>query len=716
MPDLPPISTPRVPMYVNNQMTMEWQAFFRDIVTAINGSGVGGLTITVTGTAPIQSSGGVNPDISIVPATSSVPGYMTVAQVAQLNAAVSKSLTSFPYVIGWVDIGLSDISGLTVTFPAIKCIFPTKEVVLSSWSHTFTQGTNYSVWVDSDGVITYDEHNLDGTHDRFPDKCYLCQVLTWATTSVNTGIWTVWSMCDRNPVEKRNRLIDVGMDSLINDYYVKPHDHEWAGSLDMAYQEVVRTSAGRLYICLNPGPIHATEPPAPAITWEPYAYSGFQEFKWGATDDDLTVLRYIGRDTYEGAFRQGVIAGVHNVFGLISAAYLARCPREISSPLAEPLWNYVKNAINRAVVVWQGSHAYKYGQLVTGDFNFEGWVWQAQNDGTSAAAPVGFEVSPPPTPGISLYIDNDITWKCVGRTSYHNPDVNWTIMDTDTLMEQVTTPDSHDGGVLGLVALVDQLLQSGYLPDGFFNDNCEHGITYFTALYNIVYFNIISQFEAFDLYPAHQFYLIADGNQTEYPFFLLMDVCGGWYTLSALVRIMSDPSSSSSPAEIAYVEAFRDSCLEGVNKFWDDTSKCFTWVLDENGDQIPAYDPALVEVDNVAGYPWVMAQYFPILNGIPVGSYKTTNAALWAETIFPYWWKLCSESAPFLLGDHHLGLLIGDFTDMRRREVINMVEESKMDYVSNSLVNTKWFHNLAIYLYITKSLVLRPLDSSPMAR
>jgi hypothetical protein len=641
---------------------------------------------------------------------------VTQTTITQIETALEEplyALESFPYVLGWEEIGLSSISGLTVTFPEITCVFPDNDQIhFESWTHTFTQGKEYSVWVSSAGVIAYDEYASGATHTRYADKLYLCRIITWPTTSVNTGIWVVWTMCDKIPVIKRNRLIDISADSIINDYYVKPHDYDWAEGLDLKYQEVVRTSAGLLYMCLNPGRIPLTEPDAPTITWEPYDYSGFQEFKWAYLPADLTVLRYIGKDTYEGAFKQGVVSGVHNIFGLSAAMFLARCPKEIIEDLATPLWNYVKNAINRAVTVWQAGHAYKYGQLVTGDYNFEGWVWQAQNDGTSDAAPVGFDVSPAPTPGTTTYTDNDITWKCVGRTSYHNPDVNWTIMDTDTLMELVTTPDSHDGGVLGLVGLVDQLLRMNYLPDAFYSDNCEHGITYFAALYNIVYYNLLSQFESFNLYPAHQFYLIPDGDQTEYPFFLFMDICGGWYTLAAMVRIMSDSRSPSIPADITYVETFRDSCLIGVSKFWDDTELCFTWVLDSSGNQMSAYNPIIVEAENVWGYPWIMAQYFPILMGVPCGSYKTTNAALWAESKFPYWWKLQQESAPFLIGEHHLGCLIGDFTDMRRREIIDMCEHGKMDYIENSLVNTKWFHNLSMYLYITKSLTVRPMNKA----
>lgn len=33
MPRPYPISTPRVPMYIDNRMTIEWQAFFRDLVS-----------------------------------------------------------------------------------------------------------------------------------------------------------------------------------------------------------------------------------------------------------------------------------------------------------------------------------------------------------------------------------------------------------------------------------------------------------------------------------------------------------------------------------------------------------------------------------------------------------------------------------------------------------------------------------------------------------
>ena len=35
MGNLAPISTPRIPMYINDQMTIVWQAFFRDITRLV---------------------------------------------------------------------------------------------------------------------------------------------------------------------------------------------------------------------------------------------------------------------------------------------------------------------------------------------------------------------------------------------------------------------------------------------------------------------------------------------------------------------------------------------------------------------------------------------------------------------------------------------------------------------------------------------------------
>src|SRR5215467_3925971 len=57
--------------------------------------GTGGGTVSsVTGTAPIQSTGGTTPVISIDPATGSTPGSLSAADKAKLDAATSSPSAS----------------------------------------------------------------------------------------------------------------------------------------------------------------------------------------------------------------------------------------------------------------------------------------------------------------------------------------------------------------------------------------------------------------------------------------------------------------------------------------------------------------------------------------------------------------------------------------------------------------------------------------------
>lgn len=73
--DLPPTETLAV---VNSDGT----ALPCLVVTPSGGGGV----VTVTGSAPITSSGGVNPDIAILPATTLAAGSMSAADKAKLNS------------------------------------------------------------------------------------------------------------------------------------------------------------------------------------------------------------------------------------------------------------------------------------------------------------------------------------------------------------------------------------------------------------------------------------------------------------------------------------------------------------------------------------------------------------------------------------------------------------------------------------------------------
>jgi hypothetical protein len=100
------------------------------IATAISGGGGGGGggVATVTGTAPIQSSGGANPAISISQASSTIPGYLAAADWVTFNNKLGTATqfageVSGPYnniVINAGVITTAKISDAAVTFAKLQ--------------------------------------------------------------------------------------------------------------------------------------------------------------------------------------------------------------------------------------------------------------------------------------------------------------------------------------------------------------------------------------------------------------------------------------------------------------------------------------------------------------------------------------------------------------------------------------------------------------------
>ncbi|MBA3027430.1 MAG: hypothetical protein FP816_01255 [Desulfobacteraceae bacterium] len=641
---------------------------------------------------------------------------VSAATQLALNVKAEKG-THYPYALNIQDVGQADIDGLTITFASagpMGVVFDSATYTLESFTHTFTQGQNYFVWVNPDGTILYDEAD-EGNFDRYDLKCPLYKVLTWPVGSENTGIWAVWKMADTIPVRNTVWKVPVNLDLLLNDYWVFPHNKEW-GAQTLEYRDCVRTSARRLYLCTVPGTISITEPLAPALVWEPYSYENWGDFQ---ATDGTAMLRYIGMDFCEGAFRQGLIAGVHNVFGLETAGFLARCPREISDPLAPMLYAYLKQAINSAVTVRFNNHTYEYGMHVTGDYNYEGWVYRCIAPGvTDSSCP--FSIDPAPTPGTTTVEDGGVTWLCVGRTSYHNPDVNWTIMDLDILGVLLTKPDSHDASIWGLMFLANQLREAGNLPDEFFYGYSKHRDlynnpkTYFSTFNDFIYCNLTTQFNG-NLYWGSQFGLQPDGSGDLYPYYLFMDICSGWGAHDQAIKIYSDPRGNKSAADIAYYTAWRDAIKGGIERFWVEEAGAFTWVLDDTGAQMETYFPPDPE-DSPPAYPWVMSQFTPMSFGVPIGYPKMQRAHAYADKIFPNWWKRNQEGSPFLAHFGALAMCMVDGSNTLRDEIIDLIEKDRMDVfspddpTSYGLQNIKMLHGLAIYLLLKTSPILKPFN------
>lgn len=79
--------------------------------TKLDGMTAGAAVASVTGTAPIVSSGGTTPAISIVAATDSVPGSMSAADKTKLDAILAGAVSGIP---AWTPLA----SGGTATVPS----------------------------------------------------------------------------------------------------------------------------------------------------------------------------------------------------------------------------------------------------------------------------------------------------------------------------------------------------------------------------------------------------------------------------------------------------------------------------------------------------------------------------------------------------------------------------------------------------------------------
>lgn len=83
-----------------------------DQILAATGGGGGGGVTDVTGTAPVASSGGATPAISIAPATSSDPGSMSAADKTKLDTLSAHS----GGVLGVANVVLDGVGPQVPTF------------------------------------------------------------------------------------------------------------------------------------------------------------------------------------------------------------------------------------------------------------------------------------------------------------------------------------------------------------------------------------------------------------------------------------------------------------------------------------------------------------------------------------------------------------------------------------------------------------------------
>lgn len=150
----------------------------------------GGTVTSVTGTAPIQSSGGTTPAISIVAATGSVPGSMSAADKTKLDASVAAATPS--------TLILRDAAGRAqVVSPSAAADIATKSYVDGlingvAWGPAVTLVATTNVATLS-GVAT--------TIDGVTATAGMRVLLTAQTTGSQNGPWVVNSGAWTRPLD-----------------------------------------------------------------------------------------------------------------------------------------------------------------------------------------------------------------------------------------------------------------------------------------------------------------------------------------------------------------------------------------------------------------------------------------------------------------------------------------------------------------------------------
>ncbi len=589
---------------------------------------------------------------------------------SELNS-MFELMSDYPYVLDWQQPPVTD--DLTVSFYAMDVFFTNKVMTIPAFTHSFTADKITNVWLNLDGTFTYEEKDLPDYTDftRYPDKLMIVEVTTGPTKVVD-----VYYRGNSRSIKAAVATQPINADEILLNYYIKPHNKEW-GAIPVVYGDVVRTPLGNLYAVLDSGTLTETQPPIPLYSFE--SHTGFHDQKNGTA-----TISYIGKDTYEGVWKYSYMSTINWYFSNLGIAYIAKSKTPIADELADEMLNHIRTEVDRACRPWQASTGYSYAMLITDP---AGYVWQARNDGTSDDT-VTFPLSP--VVGTDTHIDNDITWKCFGRTSVNTPAVDWQLVDANVTMDEYKYPDSHDSYASTLMYALEQLRLGGYVPDAFFTEVSKHGITYLAAIQNILYNNILIQV-ANDMSKTFQYDIFPDGSGDVFDIQYLMDNCEVYQGLQAAHDFFSDSRYTVDPTYPAYVESFRDTILAGINSLWDTTYEVFAYYRGFDISTTPN-DPLF--------YPWVMAQAWPKFSDVPVDYYKTRSCFSYMQTQYPDWWQLNNIDDVAAIGAH-MALYKYDQTNKIRQEIFNRVENEKMFTTGEIFM----LQDLGYYLYMKSGAV-----------
>ncbi len=576
----------------------------------------------------------------------------------------------YPYVTEWSYPPLAPAA--TVAFPEMRIQFFTTSIYLPAWSHTFALNSITDVWVDVDGNITYE--TVDDSDYPFLPR-YLNQINIFRVQTGPTKVLGWNFRGDTRLIYKSVEHRPVNLQEILTLYYVGESNKSW-GEIAVVGGDIVKTSLGNLYYVTNSGTLSALEPTVPVYELEDHA--GFHE-----EDSGTAKILFIGHEAYTGAFRTAYMLGINWYFGLSGIGWIAKANGELAQALGDQFLNMIRAAVDLAINPWDDTHVYTKYALVT---DSAGYVWQAQNAGTSAGSE-GFPASPDLD---DTYVDNDITWRCVGRTSLSGgaTPVQWQLGDTDPTMKYFKRPDSHDSYSMILIWALEQLRSAGLVPDAFFTETSPvHGITYVEAIKNIIYYNVLTQISN-NLTKTFQFDKMPDGSGDTYNTQFFMDNCEVYAGLVAAGAFYGDARYTADPTYSAYVAGFAPGILTGLNSLWDSTYERFKYYL--------GYDVANDPAPNVGQfYPWLMAQAWGYLYDVPFDYYKIRKCFDYMRTYWPDWWMKDDLDILPALGSHVAFYKYMQSTNVLN-QILNRVEEERLRMTEREF----YLQDLGFYVWL----------------
>jgi hypothetical protein len=384
----------------------------------------GNLTVTGSGEAIVTSPTSSTININ-VPAAPVVPGFDS-------------------YILSPAEAPEIPVSGLVVNLPAGKGIInvgdDSYEVTIPALTPTLAANSLFDAWLNTDGTWTFETQPV-ATYTELPhyvDKLHVWQIQT------TTNIAAITLMANTFPSVGKPNDIAGTIDNFVQNFYLYTVTANWSASLAVTYGQLLVTSTGNVYQVKEPG---TTGGSAPTQTAPGTFYNG------------TALLLYYCQSSYLGMFRYALNNGMEYYFTNIGLEQVAHKDVATTSPLSVAagtkmttlVKNHIQGVFKHLIGNRVNSGTYAFGmKMIAG-----GYIWlNTTVAGGTAAGSSPF--SGTYTPGTSTVVDGTITWLCI-YNSYASQQWFWMNVAPDFLTYRY--PDSHDSYASTFASLVSRYIQ-----------------------------------------------------------------------------------------------------------------------------------------------------------------------------------------------------------------------------------------------------------------